>query len=166
MVVLAVITVLAGMIVPRMGGSTGRRELQEAAQRFAQTARTVRELAVARQQVCALEIDLDRGGYSVATQAGQNGTSGWKTLHASWLKAQRWPETVTVASFRTPDGMTASTGTQRVKFFPDGTSSGAAIRLLQNADSYNILVYEHSGRVVTGDADTTTLAPDQYDLGD
>jgi type II secretion system protein H len=165
-VLLTLIAILTGVIVPRMGRSVGRRELDEAAQRFAQTARTVHELAVAWQQICAIEVDLDGGGYAVVSQSGRNRSGQWQMLRASWLKAQRWPENVTVASFRTPDGSTASSGKQRVKFHADGTSSGAAIRLACRDDACNIVVHPHSGRVVCGDAQTTEFAPDHYDLGD
>ncbi len=165
-VTLTLIVILAGVIVPRMGGSMGRRELREAAARFAHTSRALRELAVARQRVCAIEVDLDAGGYCATAQSGQGGGAQWQTLQASWLKAARWPDEVTVASYRTADGKTAASGTQYLKFFPDGTSSGAAIRLVCRQDAYEIVVHPHSGRVVYGDARTTEFAQDQYDLGD
>jgi type II secretion system protein H len=166
LVVLALLGVMAGVIVPRMGGSLGRQELREAAGRLAHTARTVRELAVARQQLCALEIGLDAGGYRIVTQAGRSGAGQWQMLQASWLKADRWPVGVTVAAYRTPDGATATSGTQYLKFFPDGTSSGAALRLVRGQDSCQVVVHPHSGRVVYGDARTAEFVQDQYDLGD
>ena len=165
-VVLSLIVVLTGVIVPRMGRSIGSRELREAAGRFALTARTVRELAVARQRVCAIEIDLDRGGYGVATQSSEDRPGQWQTLQASWLKPQRWPATISVVSYRTPDGSTAASGRQYLKFFPDGTSSGAALRLAGREDEYDVVVHPHSGRVVYGDRKTATFATDTYDLGD
>lgn len=165
-VVLALIVILVGVIVPRMGRSVGYRELREAAGRFALTARTVRELAVAQRRVCALEIDLDRGGYGVVTWSGRSSEHQWQALRASWLKAQRWPAAVTVGSYRTPDGATATRGTQYLKFFPDGTSSGAALRLSCGPDAYEIIVHPHSGRIVYGDHGNTAFGQDQYDLGD
>ncbi len=184
-VTLTLIAVLAGLIVPRMGRSIGRRELREAAGRFVQTARTVRELAVARQEVRAMKIDLDEGRYYPAKPkrdgegaafASRDGEGAWEPLRASWLKPQRWPEAVTVDSYRTPDGLQVVGGTQCLKFFPDGTSSGAAIRLVSREDAYDIVVHPHSGRVVYEDAgrasrgaDATSsagFALDRYDLGD
>lgn len=174
-VTLTLIAILAGLIVPRMGRSIGRRELREAAGRFVQTARTVRELAVARQEVCAIRIDLDGGRYYPA-KPKRDGEGAWQPLRTSWLKPQRWPEAVTVDSYRTPDGLKAAGGTQCLKFFPDGTSSGAAIRLVSREDAYDIVVHPHSGRVVYEDAgrsdaggDATSsagFALDRYDLGD
>jgi len=165
LVVLALLVILAGSIVPRMSGSISRRELREAAGRFAHTARTVRELAVARQQVCSVRIDLDRGGYCVATQADRSQPGQWRVIQTSWLKARRWPKAADVA-YHPTDGVTMRSGTQYLKFRPDGTSSGAAIRLARGQDAYRIVVHPHSGRVVCGDAGTDEFTPDRYDLGD
>ena len=176
-VVLALIVILTGVIVPRMGRSVGHRELSEAAGRFAHTARTVRVLAVAQGRTCALEIDLDRGVYGVVIQPGERPAAApaatfsdrpgqWQAVQMSWLKAQRWPKTVSVDSYRTPDGATAAGGTQYLKFFPDGTSSGVALRLTCRDDAYRVIVHPHSGRVVYGDPSTTAFGQDRYDLGD
>ena len=82
------------------------------------------------------------------------------------------------------DGVQAAGGTQYLKFFPDGTSSGAAIRLVSSEDAYDIVVHPHSGRVVYEDAEhspvtgwkpvpqgadaasSARFAIDRYDLGD
>ena len=166
-IVITIITVLAGVIVPRMSGSVGRRQLHEAAAAFAHTVRTVRELAVAGQRVLAIEVNLDAGGYCVATQSSDaKRAGGWRRLQASWLKTQRWPDDVAVAGYRTPDGVTTVAGRQYLTFHPDGTSSGAAIRLMCREDAYQIVVYPYSGRAVYGDARTAMPAQDRFDLGD
>ncbi len=164
-IMLAIIGVLAGAIVPRMGRSQGGRELAEAAARFAHTARTVRELAVARAQTYAIEVDLDAGGYAAARPTA-GGTDRWETMRGAWLQPQRWPANVTIAEFRTPDGRSPLGGTQRVRFFADGTSSGVSLVLARDEDVRKIIVHPHSGRVVHGDPRRTDFAKDQYDLGD
>ena len=167
LVVVAVIAILAGAIVPRMGGSVGRRQLHEAAAGFAETARTVRELAVARRQTYAVEVNLDASGYCVvAPSSDAKHGDGWRRLQASWLKAQRWPRDVAIEAYRTPDGASAASGTRYLTFDADGTSSGAAIRLVCRDDAYEIVVHPYSGRVVYGDAKTTAMPPDRFDLGD
>ena len=87
-VTIALLAVMAGLIVPRMAGSTNRAQVREAAARFAHTARTVRELAVSRHAECVLEIDLTRGGYRVLMQSVSEGVAQMKTLRFSWLKGQ------------------------------------------------------------------------------
>ncbi len=171
-VVLALVVILTGVIAPRMGRSATYRELGEAAGRFAHTARTVRALAVAQGRIYALEIDLERRAYGVVVQPTERSAAPgdrlgqWQAVQMSWLKAQRWPKTVSVGSYRTPDGATAAGGTQYLKFFPDGTSSGVALRLTCRDDAYRVIVHPHSGRVVYGDPSTTAFGQDRYDLGD
>lgn len=166
-VVLVVLTVAAGLIVPRMSGSLAKREIREAAGEFAVTARTVRELAVANGRTMSIQIDLDRGGYVVATREAQGRSNELTGVQMSWLKAGRWPASVQKASVRTPDGNTLLSGTHQVDFHPDGTSSGAAVLLVgEDARSlWQIVISPRTGRVVVGD-ERSRLPVEQYDLGD
>jgi len=165
-VVLVLLTVAAGLIVPRMGRSLGQRELRESAARFAHTARTVRELAVSRHRICAIELDLDAGAYGVTWQSGSSSDGKLQTIRASWLKQGRWPESVRVTGYRTPTGVNAVTGLQQVKFMPDGTSSGASIRLEGGDETCSVVICPHNGAVVFGDEREIAGASGQYDLGD
>jgi len=166
LVVLVLLVVAAGLIVPRMGSSIGQQELREAAGRFACTARTARELAVSTQMTCAIEIDLDRGAYAVAIQSNRIPDGRMRVIQASWLKGGRWPETVRIKEYRTPNGRRTTRGTQRLEFFPDGTSSGALIRLASDSREYGVVVHSYNGRVVLSDAQASFFVPEQYDLGD
>jgi len=162
LVVVVLLVVAAGAIVPRMGRSVSATELREAAARFAQTARTVRELARAHKHEFALEIDLSVGAYGVLMQSeGQ-----MESVQGSWLKGARWPASVRVDHYREPDGTRSTSGTQRLKFYPDGASSGGSLQLIAGTDTYRIVVHPHSGRVVWGDPRTTEFLPDRIELGD
>lgn len=166
-VVLLVVGVAAGMIVPRMGRSLTSRELREAAARFAATARTVRELAIARGQTFSLQIDLDRGGYGVTMPAG--GQPGQvRMVQTSWLQAARWPSSVSRCVVQSQDGQTRASGIQSVKFNPDGTSDGATIRLIgaDSGDAAVVMIYPHTGRALVADPDKPMPVSDQMDLGD
>jgi type II secretion system protein H len=165
-VVVAIIAILAGAIVPRMGRSLARQNGAEAAARFALTCRTVRELAVARQQACAVELNLDAGAYGVTAQSQAGGSTQWQAARTAWLKPQRLGEDVKVTSCRNGDGTEAPGGRLSLRFFPDGRCSGATIRLTCGAESYEILVHPQNGRVVHGKAGEVTLSPDRVDLGD
>ena len=166
LVALALLAVAAGIIVPRMSRSMGRSELREAVGRFAYTAKAARQYAMARRQACAMEINLDAGTYGVTVPSGKSRTSSSQVVQASWLKVGRWPATLRVAAYQTPDGQASVSGTQRLDFLPDGTTSGASIRLAHETDEYQVIVHPHSGQVVFGDASTTTFTEDQYELGD
>ncbi len=162
-VVLTVLACAAGLIVPRIGGSLSRQELQESGQRLAWTARTIRESAVARGQKLVLMIDLDEGAYAAARRA----TGGsLEPLRTSWIKPTRWPETVKVTEMKLPDGTTATSGQQQIGFEPDGTSSGGSIRLISGDREYVVLIRPGSGSAVAGDPREIAMTQDQYDLGD
>lgn len=165
-VVLVVAGVAAGLIVPRMGRSLEQRERREAAGRLAITARTVRELAVARGQAFEIRIDLDRRGYAIVMPAGRAGRV--RMAKNSWLESGRWPAAVNKVALQTPDGRTFSTGTHGIRFDPDGTSSGANVYLsgARESDVVAVLIGAHTGRAVVADPDQPVDLDEQVDLGD
>ena len=165
-VVLTIIAVAAGMIAPRMSGSVQRGELREAAARLAGTARAARELAVSTRRLCGIEIDLGRGAYCPMMQSSEVPGGKMEPVQASWLQRGRWPETIRVADYRTPRATGTHARVETIEFFPDGTSSGAMIRLADDTRAYCVVVHAHSGRVVYGDAQAMSILADEYDLGD
>lgn len=167
LVVVAMLGILAGAIIPRMGRSMSTVEVREAMARFAQTARTVRQVAMATRQEWAIELDMDHRGYAITRGASQ-GTRQATSVQASWLRPDRWPDCVTEVRYRSPDGQTTTTGTARVRFMPDGRSSGGIIGLAcgQDADTYGIVVHPHSGAVEFSEDGGQTISADQIDLGD
>ena len=165
-VVMAMLAVAVGVIVPRMGTSIGRVALREAAGRLAQTARTVGALAVARRQELTLEIDLSLGAYRILMPSSDGAPGELTTVQGSWLRGAQWPKSIRVQGFRRGDGTRVTSGSERIRFYPDGTSSGAALRLTDADTTQQIIVHAHSGRVAWGDPRSMSLAPDQVDLGD
>jgi general secretion pathway protein H len=163
-VVFVLLAILAGAIVPRMSGSLAGKELRLTGGKLAHMARTVQTLAVAQQKEYTLEIDVDNGGYAVTTasdaQAGQS-----QLVRVSWLRSERWPKGIKVAECRNSDGSMTS-GLTKIRFFPDGSSSGAMIRLRTDSRTYAILIYPHNGRVVCDENGKSEFAPARFDLGD
>lgn len=166
MVVVAILAVVAGLIVPRMGQSVGRQQLAEAAARLAQTCRAARELAVASGRACAVEIDIDGNAYTVTQQSPTGSPEDWQPVGAVWLKGQKWPGSIKVEGCRMPDGVETAAGRVAVRFFADGRSNGLSIRLSADEQTYEVLVHPQTGRVVYGNAGDRVFAPDQYDLGE
>ncbi len=166
LVVLGMLAVAAGLIVPRMGRSLERRELHEAAARFAHTARTVREFAISTAQSCALEIDVSAGAYGIVAESGQSGDGQGRTMQASWLKSERWPASIRVSEYRSAAGATPGGSRERLRFFPDGTSSGATLRMAAGDDEYVIVVHPQNGQVQWGHAAENPATMVQFDLGD
>lgn len=166
MVVLAIIVVMTGLIVPRMARSMMRQNAAEAAARLAQTCRTVRELAVASGQTYAVELDLDAGIYAVTRQTESGKRGSWENAKEVWLRPQRWPEEVKVASCRPPDGAEVTAGRVSLRFFPDGRTSGLLVRLVADDQTYDVVVRPQTGRVAYSADGRPAFAPDQYDMGD
>ncbi len=166
LVVLGMLAVAAGLIVPRMGRSLEQRELHEAAARFAHTARTVREFAISTAQTCALEIDVSAGAYGVVIESGDSAGGQGRAVQASWLKSERWPATIRIGNYRSAGAATAGGSSERLRFFPDGTSSGATFRLETGDDAYTIVVHPQNGQVQWGHAAENPVTMVQFDLGD
>lgn len=165
-VALALLSVAAAVIVPRMGRSLSGREIREAAGRFAQMARAVRELAVARGRVVVMEVDLDKGGYAIAMQSSAGGGE-LRPVQASWLKGAKWPEAIRRSEFRTFEGASAAHGQHRVNFNADGTTSGGMLRFSGEDDEQTVVViYPHTGRVAWGDPRELSAEQEMRDLGD
>ena len=164
LVVVAILAVAAGLIIPRMHRPLEVRELREAAARFAHTARTVQELAVARQQEVSIDVDLDHRTYAVII-SDDKGAGDRVPLRTSYLKPTQLAETLKLR-YENPEGTVSATGVEELKFFPDGTSSGASISLSGKSETCRIIVHPHNWHVVLGNAETTADDSDRFDLGD
>jgi type II secretion system protein H len=162
LVVIVLLGVVALMIVPRMSGSIAREESRESAASFAHTASMVRELAVSRRQLFSIEID--GRGYGVQMKSGKDGS--YSPVQVSWLRPRQWGEHVRLEGIMTPDGQVITTGTHKLEFRPDGSSSGAMLRLASGDVKTGVSVDSVGGRVTFGDRDELAKADQQYDLGD
>lgn len=175
-VVLALMALSAGIILPRMGRSFEHRQLQEMVGRLVHTARTAHELAVARQQVCTLEINVPEKSYCVKLRLDNSQEA--RAVRMSWLKPVKWSDGIELIEFSVPDDTARMKKVERsdetqqiqqiqqIRFFPDGTSSGAAIRLRCGEEECSMMVHRYNSKVVSGTQDAMRLEKDQYDLGD
>jgi type II secretion system protein H len=161
-VALVVMACAAGLIVPNISRSMSRQDLHEAGQHLMLTARTARELAIARRQPLVLQVDLDRGGYSVS-QRGRDGA--YQPVQTTWLKAARWPESIR-GQVRGAAGVVAEAGVQPISFNADGSSSGASIKLMSEGREYVVVIRAASGKTLAGDPQDVDAVQDQYDLGE
>ncbi len=161
-VVIVLMGIIAGMIVPRMGGSLQRQQAVQAAGEFAQTARTVSDLAVARQQRFAMQIDAE--GYSVNMQSAKTGE--YEAVRVSWLRPKRWPENVRVLGLRKADGTSVTGDSHRLEFRPDGSSSGVTLRIGSDQAASTVLVNAGNARTRVNTGNKPSIQQDDYDLGD
>jgi general secretion pathway protein H len=128
LVVLAIAAFIAALTVPRLTGVTERVAIRSAARELEAALRGARSIAMARGRPEALIIDTARGSFRQGSSIGHvpNG------VHL----------TVTTT---TGDRLNAQTG--RIRFFPDGTSTGGGIDVWAGNDRSQVLVDWLSGRV-------------------
>lgn len=170
MIVLVVMGIAAGLIVPRMANSIDRRTVADAAARFAHTARAVRDLAISRQRNTGLRFEGEQRLCLPVMQPEPDDASGnsrqMQTVQASWLKVQRWPEAIRTIEFKSLDTQSGQADRDTVIFYPNGSSSGALIRLSGERQVYEIIIRPHNGQVDYGLTGSLELESYQYDLGD
>ena len=166
LVELLVVVVLLGivglMIIPRMGASISRREVVESAASFAHTARITRELAVARRQVFAVEVDAK--GFSVEMRSVKDGS--FTPVKVSWLRPQHWGDHVRLEGIKSPNGQAVTSESHKVEFREDGSSTGVMLHLASGKFDCGVLVDPASGRAIYGDRDTLRSSDEPLDLGD
>lgn len=126
--VLVIGALIVGLAVPRLTGTAQRAAVRSAARELEAALRTTRSIAMAQGRPQALIIDTARGAFQQGSKAGKL-PSG---VHL-------------VLTTTTGDRLNEQTG--RIRFFPDGTSTGGGIDVWAGNDRNQVLVDWLSGRV-------------------
>ena len=128
LVVLVIAAFITALVVPRLTGATERAAVRSAARELEAALRTTRSAAMAEGRPQALIIDTARGVFQQGSRSG------------------RLPSGVhLLLTTTTGDRLDAQTG--RIRFFPDGTSTGGGIDVWAGSDRNQVLVDWLSGRV-------------------
>jgi general secretion pathway protein H len=128
LVVLVIAALVAALVVPRLTGATERAAVRSAARELEAALRATRSIAMKQGRPEALIIDTARGAFQQGTSIG------------------RLPGGIhLVLTTTTGDRVDAQTG--RIRFFPDGTSTGGGIDVWAGNDRNQVLVDWLSGRV-------------------
>ena len=128
LVVLVIGAFIAALVVPRLTGATERAAVRSAARELEAALRTTRSIAMAQGRAQALVLNTTSGAFQDGSRIG------------------RLPGGIHIALTTTSgDRLDAQTG--RIRFFPDGTSSGGGIDVWAGSNRNQVLVDWLSGRV-------------------
>jgi len=128
MVVLAIIGLVLGLIVPNIGRGAGHYALVATARDIAATLRLTRERAISTNRPIRFVAATDTFGSS----------EDKKLRHVPWGIALTISDRVQLGS---------GNSTDRIQFFPDGSSSGGAVEVIDGAARYAVVVDWISGNV-------------------
>ena len=130
LVVLAIAALMIGLLAPLATGGYARAQFRHAARDIATTLREARSLAITRGRSELFLASVDRGEFA----AGARGRSH---------HLPNGMRMVLITTTREVLGEQAGD----IRFFPDGSSTGGGIRLIQGEREYDILVDWFTGRV-------------------
>jgi general secretion pathway protein H len=133
LVTLAIAASLVAIALPLLSGATERAQFKSAAHSIADALRQTRSLAIASGKDAALIIDV-QGAYRIETAgAVHHLPTGISLVLLTTTKERR---TETAGSIR---------------FFPDGSSTGGSVRLIEGGRHYDVLIDWLTGRVSLDD---------------
>ena len=167
-VVVAIVSVLAGMIAPRMYNLSGSARLRQSSRRFLATARYARDFAATRRCKCRLTIDTKEQGYTLTRQKdAEHDPNEFVPLEASLAKPQRLPDGLRFGSLRIEPALPrpqADANADYIDFDPTGRADAAVVEITDGQGVYSVLVTPYTGyaRLVEGSA--KELPNDRMDL--
>lgn len=128
LVVLVIAALVAALVMPRLTGATEKAAVRSAARELEAELRSTRSIAMAQGRPQSLIVDTAHGAFQQGMRTGRLPGG----IHLSLTTT-------------TGDRIDAQTG--RIRFFPDGTSTGGGIDVWAGSDRNLVLVDWLSGRV-------------------
>lgn len=134
-VVLAILALATALVPPLLSGGRDRAAFQSTVREVAAALRETRSLAMTRDRSEALLVDVSHG---VLRWGGSRG-------------AHTVPKGIRLALLTTT-GERVDGGSGDIRFFPDGSSTGGHVTLMQGERRLDVFVDWLSGRISVGDA--------------
>jgi general secretion pathway protein H len=133
-IVLGIAALVLAIALPMLSGTSARAQFKAAAHEIAAALRETRSRAIASGRSTALIVEVREGLYRVDTSA----------VPHSLPKGVRLVLVTTTQERR-------SDSTGAIRFFPDGSSTGGSVRLIEDGKRYDVLVDWLTGRVSLDD---------------
>jgi len=142
-VVMLIISLMAFLAVPVLSRSFDGMKMDGSIRKITAMARRGRSEAMARQIPVRMVMDMDSGQYWIEEVSGEEASEGVAGSKA----AGRLPSGLAIRAFAMPDGVVVEGSIIRVRFDPNGSSSGGTI-YLSKADgnvSWEIFIEPFTG---------------------
>lgn len=170
LVVVAIISVLATVTVPRMYAGRSKSRLRGAARRLLVTAQYARDFATTRRCECRLIIDSDRQRYSMLYQKDpQHNPSEFTLLGTGLGKAQNLGKNLEFGKLRIaprqgldPDQPPKEVG--YITFDPTGQADAAVLEITDGTNTYSLLIVPYTGYAKLTEGTVSELPNDRIDL--
>jgi type II secretion system protein H len=129
LVVVALMSLMAGMVVPRMAGSLDRMNARTAARKVSAALRHARSQAAAEKKTFVVQVNFSERTLAVTAISHRAGSSNSMTREGNPASALTLPAAVRFVEVRSSQGHVLTEGLFEVRFTPFGGSSGGEIIL-------------------------------------
>lgn len=124
MVVMLLITIVLAVAIPRLDSSMAQDPQKQVTRWMVNSARTLRTMAVERQQIYTLVIDLDEHRmWAIDAQMDE------EAMAVAAEKGFTFPNSIKLADVEFPDKDRVSSGTAAIQFYPGGYSDQALVHV-------------------------------------
>jgi type II secretory pathway pseudopilin PulG len=170
LVVVAMLTVLATMIVPRLGDAAASRRLRQSAGQLLATARYARDYASTHRASCRLMIDAKNNQYVLARQIDpERRPSEFEPVTDAPGRVERLLPPVQVARVWVeprPRFGGVPAPSDAITFDPMGQADAANVQLTDGRQTYSLLTSPSTGQVRLVEGAVNELPLDRQDLDD
>jgi type II secretion system protein H len=167
-VVIVLVTVLAGMIAPRLWGAGRGASLRSAAKRVFVAAQYARDYAATRRRICRLILDPKTGRFQLIAQVNpEHRPDEYKPIEGGPGRAGHLEKPLRFAEIRvepTVPRENNETKNNEITFYPSGRCDAAVVQITDGRETYSLEVFPSRGRCRLSQGATETLPDDQLDL--
>lgn len=167
-VVIVLITVLSGMIAPRLWGQFGGLNIRESARGFVVTAQYAREYATTHRCDCRVVINREDGSYQVTAQREplKYPSRFEPVMYNGMARKGRLATGVKFGKIRVQPGRRMQNDPSKnfIQFLPDGQSDAAVVEMTNSRRTLSVVITPGTARAELREGSVASLVKDRKDL--
>ena len=167
-VVVVLVTVLAGMVGLRLWGAGRGASLRAAARRVHIAAQYARDFAATRRCNCRLTLDPKTGGFQLVYQADpEHRPDEFQPVRGGPGRTETLEEPLRFSRIRvepTEPRANDDAKENQITFYPSGRSDAAIVQITDGRRTYSVVVFPSRGRCRMIEGAVEQLPDDQLDL--